>query len=243
MAAFFKGFGTTLKSGPFIKLCATAFLVFNGFMLIASFQFYVIIYYVMGGDEIAGAKWAGIAGTVGAVANFAIVAGMAWLGTRIGKRRALMLAISLSIVGYALKWFCYRPDVPWLVVVPAPLIAFGLGGLFTLVPSMIADVVDVDELETHERREGMYGSIFWWTVKLGQSAALATSGYVLNATGFNVDFGPDQTMRTLTLMRLADVGIPVVTSAIGLWAVARFPITEEVANSVRRKLEERRGKV
>jgi GPH family glycoside/pentoside/hexuronide:cation symporter len=243
MAAFFKGFGTTLKSGPFIKLCATAFLVFNGFMLIASFQFYVIIYYVMGGDEIAGAKWAGIAGTVGAVANFAIVAGMAWLGTRIGKRRALMLAISLSIVGYALKWFCYRPDLPWLVVVPAPLIAFGLGGLFTLVPSMIADVVDVDELETHERREGMYGSIFWWTVKLGQSAALATSGYVLNATGFNVDFGPDQTMRTLTLMRLADVGIPVVTSAIGLWAVARFPITEEVANSVRRKLEERRGKV
>jgi GPH family glycoside/pentoside/hexuronide:cation symporter len=243
MVAFFKGFATTLKSGPFIKLCATAFLVFNGFMLIASFQFYVIIYYVMGGDEIAGAKWAGIAGTVGAVANFAIVAGMAWLGTRIGKRRALMIAIAVSIVGYALKWACYRPDMPWLVVLPPPLIAFGLGGLFTLVPSMIADVVDVDELETHERREGMYGSIFWWTVKLGQSAALATSGYVLNATGFDVNLGPDQSMRTLTLMRVADIGIPVITSIIGLWAVARFPITEAVANNVRQKLEERRGKV
>jgi GPH family glycoside/pentoside/hexuronide:cation symporter len=243
MGAFFRGFGKTLKSGPFQKLALTAFLVFNGFMLVASFQFYVIIYYVMGGDEIAGAKWAGIAGTVGAIANFAIVAGMAWLGTRIGKRRALMLSIAVSIVGFALKWVCYRPDTPWLVIVPAPLISFGLGGLFTLVPSMIADVVDVDELETHERREGMYGSIFWWMVKLGLSAALAMSGYVLNATGFDVDLGPDQAQRTLTLMRVADIGIPVLTSAIGLWAVARFPITEEIANGVRRQLEARRGKV
>jgi GPH family glycoside/pentoside/hexuronide:cation symporter len=89
----------------------------------------------------------------------------------------------------------------------------------------------------------MYGSIFWWMVKLGLSAALAMSGYVLNATGFDVELGPDQSMRTLTLMRLADIGVPVVTSAIALWAVARFPITEAVANNVRRKLEERRGKV
>jgi len=242
MRAFFNGFKTTLKSRPFIKLCATAFLVFNGFILVASFQYYVIIYYVMGGDEIAGAKWAGISGTVGAVANFAIVVGMAWLGTRIGKRRALMIAISVSIVGFLLKWVCFRPDIPWLVVVPAPLISFGLGGLFTLVPSMIADVVDVDELETNERREGMYGSIFWWTIKLGLSAALALSGYVLNATGFHVDLGPDQTARTLTLMRIADIGVPVLTSVIALWALSRFPITEEVANGVRRQLEERRGK-
>jgi len=243
MTAFLRGFATTLKSGPFLKLCATAFLVFNGFILVASFQYYVIIYYVMGGDEIAGAKWAGVAGTVGAVANFAIVAGMAWLGTRIGKRRALMISIAMSIVGFALKWVCYRPDTPWMVVVPAPLISFGLGGLFTLVPSMIADVVDVDELETHERREGMYGSIFWWMVKLGLSAALAMSGYVLNATGFDVKLGPDQAATTLTLMRLADIGVPVLTSFIALWALARYPITEEVANSIRRQLEERRGKV
>ncbi len=242
MSAFFKGFAITIKSRPFQKLCATAFLVFNGFMLVASFQFYVIIYYVMGGDEVAGAKWAGLAGTIGAVANFAIVAGMAWLGTRIGKRRALLLSIAVSMVGFALKWVCYNPDAPWMVVLPAPLISFGLGGLFTLVPSMIADVVDVDELETHERREGMYGSIFWWMVKLGLSAALALSGYVLNATGFDVDLGPDQTSSTLLLMRVADIFIPLVTSAIALWAVASFPITEARANQVRAELEARRGK-
>jgi len=242
MATFFRGFWITLKSRPFQKLCATAFLVFNGFMLVASFQFYVIIYYVMGGDEVAGAKWAGLAGTVGAVANFAIVAFLAWLGTRIGKRRTLLMAIAISVVGYALKWLCYNPEFPWLVLLPAPLMAFGMGGLWTLIPSMIADVVDVDEIETHERREGMYGSIFWWTIKLGMSAALALSGYVLNATGFDVGLGPDQTARTLVLMRVADIGIPVVTSSLALWAVAHYPITEEIARGVRRQLEERRGK-
>ena len=76
----------------------------------------------------------------------------------------------------------------------------------------------------------------------GLSAALALSGYVLNATGFLVELGPDQTERTILLMRLTDIGIPVFTSALALWGVARFPLTEEVANDVRRRLEARRGK-
>ena len=45
--------------------------------------------------------------------------------------------------------------------------AFGLGGLFTLMGSMVADVCDYDELNTtHERREGMFGSIYWWVGKV-----------------------------------------------------------------------------
>jgi GPH family glycoside/pentoside/hexuronide:cation symporter len=108
--------------------------------------------------------------------------------------------------------------------------------------SMIADVVDVDELNTHERREGMYGSIFWWVVKLGMAAALAGGGLLLNATGFDVDLGGEQSERTITLMRLCDAFIPVVTSAIAIWAVWSFSITEAAAHDVRKQLEERRGK-
>ena len=57
-------------------------MVFNGFMLIASFQFYVIIYYVCGGDQTLGAKYAGYAGTIGAVCTFAVVAFVTWLATQ-----------------------------------------------------------------------------------------------------------------------------------------------------------------
>ncbi|MBP6876309.1 MAG: MFS transporter [Candidatus Eisenbacteria bacterium] len=242
VSGFFRGFGITLSSRPFLMLCLATFLVFNGFTLISSFQSYVIIYYVCGGDQNVGARYAGYAGTVGGISSFVVVALVAWLGTRIGKRHAFFVSTGLSMIGYALKWICYNPAHPLLAILPAPLLAFGLGGLFTLVPAMMADVVDTDELKTHQRREGMYGSVFWWTVKLGMSAALAGGGYLLNATGFDVALGGAQSGRTIILMRLCDAAIPFLASAFAIWAVATYPITEAKANEVRAELERRRGK-
>jgi GPH family glycoside/pentoside/hexuronide:cation symporter len=126
-----------------------------------------------------------------------------------------------------------------LLLLPAPFIAFGLGGLFTLMGSMMADVCDLDELETHERREGLFASIYWWVVKLGMAAALATSGFLLNATGFDVALGGEQAASTLYQMRLFDVLIPLVGSGIAIWMVALYPITEQKAHEVRLELEQR----
>ncbi|MBD3166538.1 MFS transporter [bacterium] len=238
---FFKGMGETLKSKPFLKLAVATFLVFNGFIMISSFAAYVIIYYVFAGDQEIGAKYAGMAGSVGAVSNFVIIVLITWLATKIGKRRAFFISTGVSMVGYLLKWVCYNPDIPWLVLVPAPLMSFGLAGLFTLMPSMIADVVDLDELQTHERREGMYGSIFWWVVKLGMAGALAAGGYLLEATGFDEALGGLQSAQTITLLRLFDAVIPAAFSAIAIWAVWTYPITEERANEIRSQLEARRG--
>jgi len=243
LAAFFRGFGVTVRSKPFLKLCLATFLVFNGFMMVSSFQFYVIIYYVFGGDTVRGAEFAGWAGTVQSIATFGVIALVTVLGTRLGKKRIFYVAIGVSMLGYALKWFCYNPEIPWLVILPAPLLAFGLGGLFTILPSMIADVVDLDELQTHERREGMYGSIFWWVVKLGMAAALAAGGFLLNATGFDVALAGNQSAQTITLMRLFDAFLPFLASGVAIWAIATFPITEQRAHEVRLQLEARRGKV
>ena len=239
---FLRGFGTTLKFKPFLKICAATFLVFNGFILIASFQSYVIIYYVFGGDAGAGSEFVGHSGLVQGITALAVVAFVTWMATKIGKRRAFFVSTGISMVGYALKWFCYTPDNPWLVLIPAPLMAFGLAGLFTLMPSMVADVVDADELNTHERREGMYGSIFWWVVKLGQSIAIFGGGLLLVATGFDVDLGGEQSERTIVLMRLFDAFVPCATSALAIWAIYTFTITEERAHEIRMELEARRGK-
>jgi GPH family glycoside/pentoside/hexuronide:cation symporter len=243
MKSFFKGFVITLKFRPFLKLCAATFLVFNGFMLVASFQFYVIIYYVFGGDQTQGALYAGWSGTVSAISTFCVIFIVTRMSTRIGKRRAFFVSTALSMVGYGLKWFCYRPDMPLLLLLPAPLMAFGLGGLFTLMGSMIADVCDLDELETGERREGMFGSIYWWVVKLGMAAALAIGGFLLNATGFEVALGGDQAAHTIILMRIFDMGIPIITSALAIWAIVSYTLTEEKAHEVRQELERRRGKI
>ena len=238
---FVAGFVTTLKVKPFLKLCAATFLVFNGFMLISSFQFYVIIYYVFGGNTELGAEYAGWSGTLGAVSAFIVIGIVTWMSSRYGKRKAFFIAIGISMVGYALKWFCYNPEMPLLLLLPAPLMAFGLGGLFTLMGSMIADVCDYDELNTHERREGMFGSIYWWVVKLGMALALAAGGFLLNATGFDVALGGNQAADTIFMMRLFDVLVPVITSALAIWAVYSFSITEERAHEIRAELEQRRG--
>jgi len=243
IAGFFKGFAATIKFKPFLSLCAATFLVFNGFMLISSFQFYVIIFYVFGGDQVQGAEFAGWSGTLGAISTFLVIGLTTWLSSRIGKRRAFFVVIGVSILGYALKWFCYTPDNPMLLLIPTPLMAFGLGGLFTLMGSMIADVCDMDELETNQRREGMFGSIYWWVIKLGMAAALAAGGFLLNATGFDVALGGNQAAETIFMMRVFDVAIPIVSSALAIWMIVTYPITEEKAHQIRAELEQRRGQV
>lgn len=238
---FFKGFVITMSFRPFLKLAVATFLVFNGFQMVAAFQFYVIAYYVFGGDLKLGATFAGHAGTLGALSGLGIILLITYFGSKYGKRHVFYVTTGLSIVGYLLKWFCYNPELPWLVLLPAPLIACGYAGLFTLMPSMIADVVDADELNTNERREGMYGSIFWWVVKLGLSAALLMGGLLLNATGFDVALEGAQTERTLFLLRVFDVLVPAIASAIAIWMIATYSITEERAHEVRAELEARRG--
>ncbi|MFK7926554.1 MAG: MFS transporter, partial [Myxococcota bacterium] len=171
---------------------------------------------------------------------FIIIFVVTWLSTRIGKRKAFYLAIGLSALGYALKWFCYQPDYPWLILLPAPLMAFGLGGLFTLMGSMVADVVDLDEITSYERREGMFGSIYWWVVKLGMAAALAGGGYLLNFTGFDVKLGGAQTVETIMWMRGFDAFIPAATSLLAILLIWLYPINEASAQTVREELERRR---
>ena len=59
------------------------------------------------------------------------------------------------MLGYGLKWFGYNPGHPYWLLFAAPFVAFGTGSLFTLMGSMIADVCDLDELQTGRRREGV----------------------------------------------------------------------------------------
>ena len=87
----------------------------------------------------------------------------------------------------------------------------------------------------------MFGSIFWWVVKLGMAAALVGGGLLLNMTGFDVALAGEQSEQTMMLMRLFDAFIPAITTMIAILAVWIYPITEESANTVRQQLEIRRG--
>lgn len=241
--SFSQGLVITLRCRPFLKLCAATFLVFNGFQLGASFSLYVMIYYLFDGGDVAAGNLNGWFGMLTSACTLAVIPLTGWISTTIGKRETFCVTISLSLVGYILKWVGYNPDHPYLLLFSCPFVAFGTGALFTLMGSMLADVCDYDELETAQRREGVFGSIYWWMVKMGIALAGLLTGIMLNAAGFDVDLDTLQSERTLSLLRVFDVGVPLVTSAIAIWIMSTYEITEAKGREIRDALEQRRGKL
>jgi GPH family glycoside/pentoside/hexuronide:cation symporter len=239
---FLKGIVITFKCKPFLKICGATFLVFNGFQLGFSFSLYVMIYYLFGGSDSRAGELNGWFGMLTAGFTLLVIPFTAWLATRLGKRRTFFLTISISLAGYALKWIGYNPDHPYWLLFAAPFVAFGTGSLFTLMGSMIADVCDYDELETGQRREGVFGAIYWWMVKIGMSLAGLLTGIMLTVSGFDVAL-ETQPEKTLFLLRVFDVGVPLLTSALAIAIMLTYPISEQRAYEIREELEKRRGKL
>ena len=144
-----------------------------------------------------------------------------------------------------MSWFSIDTSqgAPWLIFIPIPLIAFGLGGLFTLMMSMTADVCDLDELENGmPRKEGTFGAIYWWMVKLGQAIALVLGGLVLKMVGFISD-AETQSMETMTNLRIADILIPAATAGLAILVMWKYSLNEERAREIKKQLVERRGEL
>ena len=144
-----------------------------------------------------------------------------------------------------MSWFSIDTSLgsPWLMFIPIPLMAFGIGGLFTLMMSMTADVCDLDELENGmPRKEGTFGAIYWWMVKLGQALALVLGGLVLKLVGFDQN-ATIQAAETMTNLRIADIVIPAGTAAIAIWVMWKYSLSEERAHEIKEELVARRGEL
>jgi GPH family glycoside/pentoside/hexuronide:cation symporter len=240
---FLKGIKQTVSCKPFLRLCGATFFVFNGFQTIAQFAFFIIIFYLFKGDTVAAGQWPAWFGTVSAMATaFLVIPIITAMSAKMGKKNAFIVATLISMVGYSLKWWGFNPANPFLMFLPIPLISFGIGGLFTLMMSMTADVCDLDELNTGSRREGTFGAVYWWMVKLGTALALLTSGAVLNLVGFDVD-ASSQAADTIHSLRIADIVIPVITGLIAILVMWKYDVTEKKAHEIRQALIQRRGKV
>jgi GPH family glycoside/pentoside/hexuronide:cation symporter len=107
--------------------------------------------------------------------------------------------------------------------------------------SMTADVCDLDELNNGmPRKEGTFGAIYWWMVKLGQAIALVLGGLVLKLVGFDQN-ATIQAAETLTKLRIADITIPAITAFLAIIVMWKYDLTEDRAREIKETLEERRG--
>lgn len=234
----------TFKNSAFVRLCGATFLVFNGFQLVASFSYFIIVFHMFDGDYGTTGTWPAWFSTMTALTTALLVIPIvSWMSNQWGKRNAFIISTSLSIVGYGLKWYGFNPDNPWMIFLPIPLMAFGIGGLFTLMMSMTADVCDLDELNNGmPRKEGTFGAIYWLMVKLGQALALVLAGVVLKFVGFDAG-AATQSVETMTKLRIADIVIPAGTAAMAIAVMWRYDITEEKAHQIKQQLIERRGEI
>lgn len=239
-ASLIRGFGQTLRLRPFRQVCIATFFVFNAFNTVAGMSWFIIVYYMHDGDTGAAGTWPAWFGTASALATcFLVIPVVAVLSQRLGKKAAFLISQGISLVGYACFWWCFDPVRPWLMFLPLPLFAFGIGGLFTIMMSMTADICDLDELNTGARREGVFGAVYWWMVKFGFAIAGLGSGLIMKAVGFDQSVA-EQTPSALTGLRLAYILVPVTGTMIAMAFMWRYDIDEARSREIRERIAARR---
>jgi GPH family glycoside/pentoside/hexuronide:cation symporter len=109
--------------------------------------------------------------------------------------------------------------------------------------SMTADVCDLDELKNGmPRKEGTFGAVYWWMVKLGQGLALILGGVVLKLVGFDQN-AATQTVETMNQLRIADILIPSLTAGLAIVVMWKYSLSEDRAREIKHQLIERRGEL
>ncbi|RZJ06894.1 MAG: MFS transporter [Rubrivivax sp.] len=232
----------TLKNKPFRQMLGTMLAYNMSTVMVGLLGYYATVYYVCGGNVAEGAKWNTVMGISGLVSGLAGIAFAGWVARRWGKRNALQTVLVLGILAFIGDWFFYNPALPWLQVFASGGVAFIGAGFWTIYGSAMADVIDHDELESGQRREGSFAACGSWITKFGLALGSGSSGWILQLTGFDAKL-PVQSEEAIFLIRVLLSGIPIIGLCIALYLVSRYFLTEQRMHEIRAQLEARRGTV
>ena len=238
----FESFVAAFKIKEFRKLCGATFLIFNAFNTVAALTFFVIVYKLFNGDAGASGIWVSMFGCLGALGTtFIVIPAVAWMSKKLGKKKAFMLSQAISLIGYIMLYFLFIPGKPWMYIIALPFFSFGIGSLFTIMMSMTADVIDIDEINTGKRREGIFGAIYWWMVKVGYGIAGALSGVIITVVGFNSDLATTDQQSAVDGLHAFFCFFPMVGTILAMLIMRNYSITEERAIEIRAELEKRKN--
>lgn len=237
-----ENFKEAFKIEQFKKLCFATFLIYNAFNVVAGFSFFIVVYYLFNGDAAAAGLWPTLLGSIGALATtFLVIPIVARMSKTMGKKKAFMVSQGISVLGYIMLWFLFIPGKPYMFLFALPFFSFGIGSLFTLMMSMTSDVIDIDELNSGKRREGVFGAIYWWMVKFGFAIAGLLTGAIMTLVGFVPD--TVNTEASITGIRLFYSGLPIVGTLTAMWIMNSYNLTEEKAVEISAELKRRKNVV
>ncbi len=106
-----------------------------------------------------------------------------WLSARLGKGRAWLVGMVVSIVAFVWAFMLGAGDVVAFGCI-CVLSGLGLGADLALPPSLLADVIDEDEKSGHGRNEGAYFGLWNLVTKLNLALAAGIALPALAALGY-----------------------------------------------------------
>ncbi len=236
-----ESFKAAFRIEQFRKICIATFLIFNAFNTVAALTFFVVVYKLFNGDADASGIWVSLFGCLGALGTtFIVIPIVARMARVMGKKKAFMIAQAISVVGYFMLYFLFVPGKPWLYIIGLPFFSFGIGSLFTIMMSMTADVIDIDELNSGKRREGIFGAIYWWMVKVGFAIAGALSGLIIAFVGFNPDLPTTEQQSAVDGLLAFFCFFPMAGTILAMIVMRKYDVTEARANEIRAEIDRRK---
>lgn len=231
-----KIFRTVYANKPFRSLSTGYFFAFAGMeFIIVTFVWYLQI--VIRVPEALEPFMPGVL----LLASILVLPGANLMLKRLGKKRGYYLsalALAATIPLYAVfppgNMGFFIPFCVWLGVV------YGTG--ITVPWTMLPDVIEYDELETGERREGIYAAYMVFFRKLGSGVASWVVNLVLASVGFvEGTYGTDveQSRQVVLALRLLAGVVPVFLALASIFAIRPYPITSDYHEDLKRALQER----
>lgn len=165
------------------------------------------------------------------------------LSKRVGKRGLYFMGVGSWILVQAGLFFL-QPNQVGLMYLLCVLVSFGVATTYLVPWAMLPDVIELDELQTGQRREGVFYAFMSLLQKVGLALGIFCVGVALSAAGF-VEATPGQPIpaqpdSALLAIRVAIGPFPTVCLILGMILVYFYPITREVHEEILLKLQARR---
>jgi Na+/melibiose symporter-like transporter len=161
-----------------------------------------------------------------------------WMSNRLEKKTAYIIS--------AATWVFFMLGIlliPQGATIPVYIVAVGVGlgvsSAHVLPSAMSPDVVDVDELMSGERQEGIYSGINVFVRKLSTTLVIFLVGWTLEWSGY-VPNAEVQTPEALTAIRLIISVVPALVLLASIVVAWRYPLTRGRHAEIRAELQRRR---
>ena len=176
------------------------------------------------------------------VASFIMLFVWTEVSKRVGKKAVYFMGMTVWIIA-EIGLFMVQPGQIGLMYALAVMAGFGVSTAYLIPWSMIPDVIELDELQTGQRREGVFYAFMVLLQKVALAIGLFLVTQVLQQSGFLKNFAgeadPIQPDSALWAIRVLVGPIPLVILLVGLVLAYFYPITKEVHAEILLKLQER----